>query len=82
MFGKRQAKEFEDLLADVRGLKRLAGLEERDRGEADQRLAGAIDALEGRVNALASASMANMRELSARIDRLAALVPVAAEPAQ
>jgi len=45
-------KDWEDLQADVRGLKRLAELEERSRQAQNERFAAAIDELEKRILAL------------------------------
>lgn len=88
MFGKRQdsvvivsRQEWDDMRADVRGLKRLAELEERNRTETDTKLAQAIDTLEarlGEVNTLLSSvaeiSGRNATEFSNRLDRVAASV--------
>lgn len=72
-------KDWEDMQADVRGLKRLAELEERERRAQNERFAAAIDELEKRVNDLGGAiGMAsetqtqNTSALSGRINRLGA----------
>jgi hypothetical protein len=87
-FGKRSdnvvivsREEWENLNADVRGLKRLADLEGRDRSEQNTRFAQAIDTLDARTKELQTLIATtqdvltrNAVEFSNRIDRVAAAV--------
>lgn len=84
MFGRREDRvvivsrdEWEDMKADVRGLKRVAGLEEAERKQIDENLGKAIDELDRRtqdlqhlMGAVSDIAKRNAIEFSERLDRM------------
>lgn len=69
-------KEWDDLNADVRGLKRLAELEARETQAQNERFASAIDQLERRIALVGDAGGNNVSALSQRIARVGERVGV------